>query len=101
MQDLYEVLGLDPGADLEKVKTAFRELAKRFHPDLNLGDIAAEVRFKELSRAYEVLTDPGARAAYDSKVRRPPVGRRWPAVATSLATFLITVGLATVAVLWT
>ncbi len=53
MRDTYEVLGLPPGAGQEKIKSAFRELAKRFHPDVNVGDLAAEQRFKEINSAYQ------------------------------------------------
>lgn len=100
MQDLYEVLGLAPGVDQEKIKAAYRELAKRFHPDVNVGSIAAE-RFKELNRAYQVLSDTEARAAYDHQLRcgaRRP--RRRQAMGVALTTFVLTVGLASMAWLW-
>lgn len=101
MQDLYGVLGLAPGADQETIKAAFRDLAKRSHPDVNVGDVAAEQRFKEFSRAYEILGDPEARAAYDRNLRRGGRRRRWPAIATTLTTFFLTIGLASTAALWT
>lgn len=65
MRNLYQVLGVDPGADDAQVKSAFRTLAKTLHPDLNSGDDRAERRFRELNQAYETLSDPKARAAYD------------------------------------
>ena len=54
----YEVLGISPGASQEEIKTAFRKLAKKYHPDLNPGNVEAEEKFKELTSAYEALTNP-------------------------------------------
>jgi molecular chaperone DnaJ len=72
MHDVYEVLGLPPGAGQERIKAAFRELAKRFHPDVNVGDPAAEQRFKEINRAYQILSDPEARAVHERACWRAP-----------------------------
>jgi molecular chaperone DnaJ len=63
-RDYYDVLGVDRGADDSEIKKAFRKLARRFHPDVN-PDPEAEAQFKELAEAYEVLSDPDTRAAYD------------------------------------
>ncbi len=63
-RDYYEVLGIDRNASEEKIKKAFRELAFKYHPDHNHDD-GAEEKFKELNEAYEVLSDPDKRAAYD------------------------------------
>ena len=63
--DFYEVLGVARTADEKALKAAFRKLAMQFHPDRNPGDDAAEVRFREVSAAYECLKDPQKRAAYD------------------------------------
>jgi len=61
----YEVLGVERGAPPDAIKGAYRKLAKEHHPDRNHGDTTAEVRFKEISEAYDVLKDDQKRAAYD------------------------------------
>jgi hypothetical protein len=65
MRNLYQVLGVAPGAADEQLKDAFHSLAKTFHPDLNSGNRQAELRFIEVSKAYAILSDPKARSAYD------------------------------------
>ncbi len=65
MRDPYDVLGLKREAKPEEVRKAYRKLAKTSHPDLHPGDKAAEERFKELSQANEILSDPEKRARYD------------------------------------
>ena len=64
-RDYYEVLGVDRTADEQAIKTAYRRLAHKYHPDKNPGDKASEDAFKEASEAYEVLADPDKRARYD------------------------------------
>jgi molecular chaperone DnaJ len=64
-RDYYEVLGLKRNAGEQDIKNAFRKLAKEYHPDCNPGDVEAEMRFKEVNEAYEVLKDPRKRAAFD------------------------------------
>jgi molecular chaperone DnaJ len=64
-KDFYKTLGVDKSASAEELKIAFRTLAKKFHPDKNKGDAAAESRFKEINEAYDILKDPDKRAAYD------------------------------------
>ena len=64
-RNYYEVLGLDSGATQQQIKSAYRKLAVRFHPDRNPGDTEAEERFKEAAEAYAVLSDQEKRALYD------------------------------------
>ena len=64
-RDFYEVLGVTRDADEKVLKATFRKLAMQFHPDRNPGDQTAEIKFKEVSAAYECLRDPQKRAAYD------------------------------------
>ena len=64
-RDYYEVLGVDRGADEAAIKKAYRQLAKKYHPDMNPGDKDAEMKFKEASEAYAVLSDPEKRRQYD------------------------------------
>ena len=61
----YEVLEVDRTAAEGELKSAFRKLAMKWHPDRNPGDKTCEARFKEINEAYEVLKDPDKRAAYD------------------------------------
>ena len=64
-RDYYEVLGVSKTADADTIKKAFRQLAKKYHPDTHPGDKEAEERFKEANEAYEVLSDADKRAKYD------------------------------------
>ena len=65
-KDYYRILGVDKRADDREVKAAFRRMARRYHPDVNPEDAAAEGRFKDISEAYEVLGDPEKRRRYDA-----------------------------------
>ncbi|MFN9546671.1 MAG: DnaJ domain-containing protein [Cyanobacteriota bacterium] len=64
--DYWQVLGLEPGADAARLKRAFREQARRWHPDLNGNDPVAEERFKRVNEAYAVLSDPRRRQAWEA-----------------------------------
>ena len=83
-RDYYEVLGVPRDADELELKRAFRDLARKFHPDVNAGQ-HAEDRFKEANEAYAVLSDPHTRARYDrhgfagvGMAARPAGSARWP-----------------------
>ncbi|MFQ5810502.1 MAG: molecular chaperone DnaJ, partial [Armatimonadota bacterium] len=79
-RDYYDVLGLSRGADQGDIKSAYRRLARRYHPDVNKDDPDAEERFKEIGEAYAVLSDPEKRARYDRFGHEAP-GGMWPDVA--------------------
>ncbi|MEJ5222358.1 MAG: DnaJ domain-containing protein, partial [Tepidiforma sp.] len=64
-KDFYEVLGVSRTATEKEIKAAYRKLARKYHPDVNPGDKAAEARFKEINQAFEVLSDPEKRKKYD------------------------------------
>lgn len=64
-RDYYEILGVDRGASSEEIRSAFRKLARKYHPDVNKDDPQAEEKFKEINEAHRVLSDEQARARYD------------------------------------
>ena len=64
-RDYYEVLGLDKSADAAAIKKAYRKLAKKYHPDTNAGNQQAEEKFKEVTEAYNVLSDEEKKKLYD------------------------------------
>ncbi|WP_338762221.1 J domain-containing protein [Bernardetia sp. ABR2-2B] len=70
-KDYYKILGLRKNASAEEIKRKYRELAKKYHPDRNPNDILAEKRFKDLTEAYDILSDTAKRAQYDL------MGRNW------------------------
>lgn len=65
MKDYYEILGVPRNATEKEIKSAYKRLAKKYHPDLNPGNKEAEEKFKEINEAYEVLSDPEKRKRYD------------------------------------
>jgi molecular chaperone DnaJ len=73
-KNLYEILGLTQSASEDDIKKAFRKLAIENHPDKNPGDVKAEERFKEMSNAYQVLSDKSKKAQYDASLNRPQGG---------------------------
>src|SRR6516165_6983723 len=64
-KDYYGILGVKKNASTEEIRKAFRKLARKYHPDVNPGDKAAEERFKQISEANDVLSDPKKRKIYD------------------------------------
>ena len=64
-KDYYEILGVKKSASAEDIRKAFRKLARKYHPDVNPGDKSAEEKFKTLSEANDVLSDPKKRKIYD------------------------------------
>ena len=64
-RDYYEVLGIGRNADAKEIKKAYRKLAKKYHPDMNPGDKQAEQKFKEITEAYNVLSDTEKKKLYD------------------------------------
>src|ERR687894_1788511 len=64
-QDYYEILGIKRDAKPDEIKKAYRRLARKYHPDVNPGDKTAEERFKLMSEAHDVLSDPKKRSVYD------------------------------------
>ena len=64
-KDFYQILGVSKGASADELKKAYRKLAMQYHPDKNKGDKSAEEKFKEISHAYDILSDEQKRAAYD------------------------------------
>ena len=63
--DYYELLGVPKKANTKDIRTAFRKLARKYHPDLNPGDKSSEEKFKQLQEAYDVLSDAKKRQMYD------------------------------------
>ncbi len=75
-KDYYALMGVSRDATADQIKQAYRKLARKYHPDVS-KEPDAETRFKEVAEAYEVLRDPGRRAAYDQLGSGPPPGERF------------------------
>lgn len=73
-KNYYEILGVDKKASPEEIKSAYRKLAKQYHPDLHPGDNEAAEKFKEINEAHETLSDQQKRAAYDYELEHPGMG---------------------------
>jgi molecular chaperone DnaJ len=74
--DLYVILGIERGATLADVKRAYKRLARKFHPDINPGDRMAAAQFRQISQAYETLSDPDRRRRYDTSGAATDAGDR-------------------------
>ena len=75
-RDYYEVLGVSKDADDATIKKAYRQLAKKYHPDMNPGDKEAEIKFKEASEAYAVLSDADKRRQYTLHLMAVPAAEQ-------------------------
>jgi hypothetical protein len=103
MRDLYSLLNLSRRASNKDIKAAYWMLAKRFHPDLNAGDKEAEGWTKEINRAYEILGNPDARAAYDLEMARQRSKARRSflrGAVVGAATIVLTAASISIALVW-
>jgi DnaJ domain len=91
VKDYYVILGIAPDATARQVKAAYRKLAKKNHPDACPGDPDAAARFRDITEAYETLTDPDRRKAYDRTCTPPPGSGMTPPGETPAASRLLTV----------
>lgn len=75
MKDLYKILEICNTANFDEIKKAYRKLAKKYHPDMNKGNLFYDKRFKEITEAYEILGNEKKREEYDAKNKRQQEGR--------------------------
>ena len=73
-KNYYDVLGVSKTATADEIKSAYRKLAKQYHPDFHPGDTAAAEKFKEINEANEVLSDENKRKQYDFELEHPGMG---------------------------
>ena len=73
-KNYYDVLGVSKTASQDEIKSAYRKLAKQYHPDFHPGDAAAAEKFKEINEANEVLSDENKRKQYDYELEHPGMG---------------------------
>jgi curved DNA-binding protein CbpA len=99
MNTLYDVLGVSPHANEKTIRTAFRKAAKSFHPDLNAGDPTAELQFRQLVAAYELLKNPQQREAYDLQLREDR-RQRFRRIASPIISGVVSGSIVAAVMLW-
>ena len=77
-EEYYDILGISKNATVNDIKKSYRKLAIKFHPDKNPGNSEAEEKFKQISEAYEVLSDPKKREIYDKFGKEAAQGNAGP-----------------------
>src|SRR5229473_6417590 len=80
-KDYYKTLGVSENAQKKEIRSAYRKLARQYHPDVNPGDKTAEEKFKEINEANEVLSDPEKRKKYDEMSAYYQQYGHWPGAA--------------------
>src|SRR5262245_31871224 len=99
MDTLYDVLGISSRANETAIRTAFRKAAKSYHPDVNAGNPAAELQFRQIVAAYELLKDPLQREAYDQQLKEDRRART-RRIASPLISGVVSGGLVALTMWW-